>query len=103
YLHINDYDKSLEDLLILQMKFKKLPQSVDLCTQLYTILNDIAAIYLQRGEYEASVNQLLASIPYWECAGSDYTTVYRNIGTTYLNKGDYPQARKYLKLAQQFM
>ena len=103
YLHINDYDKSLEDLLILQMEFKKLPQSVDLCTQLYTILNDIAAIYLQRGEYEASVNQLLASIPYWECAGSDYTMVYRNIGTTYLNKGDYPQARKYLKLAQQFM
>ncbi len=103
YYKITDFSKSLEALSQLQIEFKKLSRSKEVCNQLYAIANDIAAIHAQRGEYEASINQLLASIPFWECFvtnASDYSLIYRNIGSAYLNKGDFRQAQKYLSLAE---
>lgn len=103
YVKINDFDKALKTLSRLQVEFKKIPSSKEVCDQLRAISNDIAAIHSKRGEYEASVNQLLASIPYWECAinnTSDYSLIYRNIASSYLNKGDYKQAQKYLRSSE---
>jgi CHAT domain-containing protein len=81
---------------------KKLPQSSEVCNKMNVIANDLADIHRRNGEYEAAINQLLASITYLECSGlrPEYALVYRNIGFTYLEQRDFKQASKYLKLAE---
>jgi CHAT domain-containing protein len=73
---------------------------------LYIISNDIADIHHRNGEYEAAVNQFLASIHYLECASNSdsdrlyFSLVYRNIGLVYFEKEDYKQAGENLRLAE---
>ncbi|HEV8512612.1 MAG TPA: CHAT domain-containing protein [Cyclobacteriaceae bacterium] len=103
---ISDNGKALELLVKLQSDFKTLPQSADVCYKLGSIANDIADIHSLNGEYEASVNQYLASIPYFECAAGNktglgyYSLIYRNIGAVYFEKKDYLNAGRYFKLAE---
>jgi len=104
YFSTSDYERALEIFVKLTSEFKKLPKSAETCEHLDRISRYMAAIHSLKGEYEASVNQYMASLPYLECAAtktSDFSVIYRNIGTTYLKEKDYKQARKYLKLAEQ--
>lgn len=106
YFAINDDARALELFNRLLSDYKKLPQSAEVCNQLYTLCNEISGIHSRRGEYEASINLHLASIPYFECVDkargkqSSRALIYRNIGRSYLEKRDYNQAGKYLRLAE---
>src|SRR6478609_3360879 len=99
---INDRRKALELYLSLLTELKKLPQSPDVCENIYVISNDVAEIHSKNGEYEPAVNQFLAGIPYNECSfgETDLSLVYRNVGAVYLRKKDYKQAGIYLKQAE---
>src|SRR5258706_3505802 len=105
YDGISDHEKALEIFAMLLSEYEGLPRSVEVCSKLHVISNEIAQIHFQNGEYEASIYQHLASIPYIECASSgtgalSFSLTYRNVGTAYLRKEDFKQAVKYLKLAE---
>jgi CHAT domain-containing protein len=109
YFQINDEIKALEIFSQLQSEHKKLPESLEACERLSIINNDISNIHRRRGEYEASINQLLSSLRYYDCSDrlldepKSRVVIYRNIGATYLEKGDYANAGKYLRLAEQVL
>lgn len=103
-VEIGENVNALELYATLLDKYKGLPQSEVTCSQLYVITNNIANIHQENGEYEAAVNQFLASIQYQKCQGDgdplSFSLVYRNIGLAYFEKRDYRQAGRYLKLAE---
>src|SRR6478736_3356589 len=107
YYEINDYTKSLTLFSESLAELKRLSQTQQVCEEESLIIEYIATIHNARGEFEAAINQFIASIPYAQCraAGrkSDFpvrVSLYRNIGRTYLNKGDLEKAKEYLTKAQ---
>ena len=107
YVEINDLNNAQELFTKLFEELKTLPGSKKICGQLFTINNYLAGINQRKGEYEAAINQHLASIHYYECnnpGGGGYnSTIYRTIGLLYLEKGAFQQAGKYLKLAEDLL
>jgi|GEM_PF-2279088 len=104
YTDIDDYDRSLELFNKLLDEFEKLPRTNKTCINLYMISEYLAGIENIKGEWEASINQHLASVAYYTCiakgSDTDYVLLFRNIGSVYLTKGDYRKARAYLSRAQ---
>jgi tetratricopeptide (TPR) repeat protein len=106
YNWIDDYRKAQEIFTRLLDEYKKMPESMESCRALQFISNDLASIHYRFGEFEASVNQFMACVPYYECycrylsRSGDYTLIYRNIGQAYLAKKDYVQADRYLQLSE---
>ncbi len=106
YYEINNLQKSTELFTALMEELGKQKESPAICEQLYVFGNYLASIHQLNGEYEASVNQHLASIRQYECSragttGPSYVSlIYRNIGNVYLEKREYIQAGKYLKIAE---
>ncbi|HEY6436091.1 MAG TPA: hypothetical protein VIY47_05850, partial [Ignavibacteriaceae bacterium] len=107
YFQANNEIKALEIFSRLQPEFKKLPESLESCEKIYLIINEISNIHFRRGEYEASINQLLSSLQYYDCVDrlsgetKSRVVIYRNIGKFYLEKRDFGQAGRYLRLADQ--
>ena len=103
YTDIDDYERALGLFNESLTEFEKLPQTNKNCRDLYMISEYIAGIENIKGEWEASINQHLASVAYYKCftkSGTDYALQFRNIGSVYLTKGDYMNARAYLDRAQ---
>ncbi len=106
YYDIDDYEKSLAYFTQALQGLRQLPQTDWTCYMLFNVSQYIASIHGARGELEASINQYLTSVPYYECyiatAGpqSFSSLVFRNIGLAYLTKGDYDKAGAFLSQAR---
>ena len=102
YLYeIEDYDKALTLLSAVLEEIAGLPRTSENCFRLYNASQYIAIIHRVKGEYESSINQYLAGIPYYECSrnkayAADYSLVFRNIGRAYLAKKDFKNAKSFL-------
>ncbi|HEU5292983.1 MAG TPA: CHAT domain-containing protein [Cyclobacteriaceae bacterium] len=105
YFAINDDARSLQLFTQVLSNYKKLPESAEVCDNIRIVCNEIASIHTRRGEFEASINQYLASLPYLKCVdryrgeSRNNSVTFRNIGQVFLDKGDYLEAGRYLKLA----
>src|SRR5688572_20739026 len=67
YFAISDDTKALDLFVAILNEHKSLPESAKNCSRIHQVGNEIAGIHTRRGEHEASINQLLAGIPYLEC------------------------------------
>jgi len=96
-----NYDGALALFLEILDEIKQLPSSSENCLKLYRTMQYIALIHRIKGEFESSINQYLASIPYFDCYEDskyppDYSLVFRNVGMVFLAKQDFKNAREYL-------
>jgi hypothetical protein len=89
-----NYDGALALFLEILDEIKQLPSSSENCLKLYRTMQYIALIHRIKGEFESSINQYLASIPYFDCYEDskyppDYSLVFRNVGMVFLAKQDF--------------
>lgn len=110
YLDVGNYQASLELFTTSVTALERLPPSIQTYQSLYRAMHAMAAIQDVRGEYEAAINQFLASRRYGEYIDRalelpqhvrdyDDMLIYRNVANVLLNKREFGRARSYLDMA----
>ncbi len=101
YFDINDYEKAFQLYERSLEEYKRQTNTPENCLALFRVSQYMGDIQIIKGESEAAINQYLASVDYYKCSnGKNFPLLFRNVGKTFLSKGDLRNARLYFKLAE---